>query len=289
MQEQKESLNITAKTVDEAIEQGLAKLGLTRQEVDIEVIKEGRRGVFGIGAENAQVRLVRRRLFSPEPLSVSSTTSKVVEPPKRFVSATTAEVNDPVKRQPVRNFDRNLIPSATKAEINAPVKPSNKKETSLSQEEITEFAIKYLDGLLKLMGIKATVIAHLDQDLAEEGESSPLVLDVTGNDLGILIGRRNETLRSLQYVVRLAVNKYTNSWYPILVDVESYRVRRRRSLQQLAKQMAERAISSRRRVVLEAMPPYERRIIHVVLRDNPNVTTKSIGSNDNRKVTIIPK
>ncbi len=269
MYEPKESLNVTAKTVEDAIEQGLAQLGLSRQQVDIEVIKEGRRGVFGILAENAQVRLIPRKITPPPPVEVVKPLAEVVKP-------VVVPIETPTEADLMDTFD---VPRLAVASTDA----------KFTQEQITDFSVKYLDGLLKQMGIKATVIAHIDKDLAEEGENPPLVLDITGNDLGILIGRRNETLRSLQYIVRLAVNKYTNSWHPILVDVESYRVRRRRSLQQLAKQMAERAIASRRRIVLEAMPPYERRIIHVVLKDNPHVTTKSIGSNDNRKVTIIPK
>jgi spoIIIJ-associated protein len=116
-----------------------------------------------------------------------------------------------------------------------------------------------------------------------------LVLDITGNDLGILIGRRSETLQSLQYMVRIMVSKETSSWHPIVVDVEAYRVRRRRSLLQMAEKMAERAATTHKRVVLEAMPPHERRIIHLALKSHPAVFTKSVGSEDSRKVTIIPK
>ncbi|MDX1520756.1 MAG: R3H domain-containing nucleic acid-binding protein, partial [Anaerolineae bacterium] len=117
----------------------------------------------------------------------------------------------------------------------------------------------------------------------------PLVLDVTGSDLGILIGRRSETLRALQYMVRLMVSKEMSHWTPIVIDVESYRVRRRNSLRQLAEKMADRAAKSQRKVVMESMPAYERRIIHITLRNHPDVITKSVGSDDNRKVTIIPK
>jgi spoIIIJ-associated protein len=126
-------------------------------------------------------------------------------------------------------------------------------------------------------------------DMIEPGEKAPLVLDVTGKDLGILIGRRSETLQALQYMVRLMVSKEMGSWQRVVVDVESYRARRRQSLRQMAQRMAERAIASRERVVMEAMSAYERRIIHVALRDHPAVFTKSIGRENNRKVTIIPK
>jgi spoIIIJ-associated protein len=139
------------------------------------------------------------------------------------------------------------------------------------------------------MGIEADIVVRPAPDLVDPGDEAPLVLDITGRDLGILIGRRNETLQALQYVVRLMVSKEMGSWQRIVVDVESYRSRRRQTLHQIARRMAERAVANRERVVLEAMPPYERRIIHMTLRDHPSVTTKSIGRENNRKVTIIPK
>jgi spoIIIJ-associated protein len=139
------------------------------------------------------------------------------------------------------------------------------------------------------MSIRARVTVRVGDDLIEEGEEPPLTLDIVGDDLGILIGRQGETLRDLQYMTRLMLSHRLERWEPILVDVESYRVRRRRSLHLLAIRMAERVVVSRQRVVLEAMPAHERRIIHMALRDHPTVTTKSIGEGEHRKVTIIPK
>jgi spoIIIJ-associated protein len=139
------------------------------------------------------------------------------------------------------------------------------------------------------MKVHARVQYRSGEDLAEEGEEPALILDVTGNDLGILIGRRGETLRALQYMTRLMLSRKLERWEPIIVDVESYRVRRRRSLRQLAARMAERVAFSKQQVVLESMPANERRIIHIALRDHPQVTTRSIGEGDNRKVTIVPK
>lgn len=139
------------------------------------------------------------------------------------------------------------------------------------------------------MGVEATVETRYASDLAEPDEDPPLVFDIVGQDLGILIGRRNETLQAIQYMVRLMVSKQMGSWQPIIVDVESYRARRRASLRKLAQRMAEKAVNSNQRVVLEAMPAYERRLVHIALRDHPGVVTKSIGRDKNRKVTIIPK
>jgi spoIIIJ-associated protein len=261
MLNQNESLDVNAKTIDEAIEQGLAQLGLTREQVDIEVIKEGKRGVFGIGSEEAQVRLIPR---SQTP----------VETPQREVSE--AEVATATE-----------VPSST--EISKPVETVQVEVKADQPNEVGEIATGYLDRLLKLMGITAVVSYRYATDLVEPDEAPPLVLDITGGDLGILIGRRSETLQAIQDMVRIMVSKELNSWQPLIVDVESYRVRRRQSLRQMAEKMAERVTASRKKMVLEAMPPHERRIIHIALRDHPAVITKSIGSDDNRKVTIIPK
>jgi spoIIIJ-associated protein len=243
--------------VDKAIEQGLAQLGLTREQVEIEIIKEGRRGVFGIGAEDAQVRLTRRVIEPVVPVTVAPT----LPPQPEFVVTKTSESPQP-QSEPI----------------------------PLSLEELQSQGAAFLQELLNQMGIKAQVTARIGTDFADEEESdSPVVLDITGRDLGILIGRHNATLRALEYMVRLAVNKHAEGHSPILVDVESYRVRRRRALQQLAERMAKQAVTTKRRVMLEPMSPYERRIIHLTLRNNSTVTTKSIGGDDTRRVTIIPK
>ena len=138
------------------------------------------------------------------------------------------------------------------------------------------------------MGIRAQVVIRQKVDV-EEGELLPVVLDIVGDDLGILIGRRGETLAALQYITRLAVSRKTRRWYPLVVDVEQYKVRRERSLRRLAQRMAERVSFSQQPMALEAMPAYERRIVHITLRDHPSVITKSVGEGDQRKVTIIPK
>jgi spoIIIJ-associated protein len=163
------------------------------------------------------------------------------------------------------------------------------EESPAEKQDVGAVAANYLHQLLEHMGVEAEIATRWGEDLVETGEKAPLVLDVTGKDLGILIGRRSETLQALQYMVRLMVSKELGSWQRIVVDVESYRARRRQSLRQMAQRMAERAVANRERVVMEAMSAYERRIIHVALRDHPAVFTKSLGRENNRKVTIIPK
>lgn len=262
MSNQNESLDVSAKTIDEAIEQGLAQLDLTREQVDVEIIKEGKRGVFGIGSEEAQVRLTRR---GPAPAGAIPATE--VTQAEETPSVETGAASEPVEQ----------------------AQPIQSETMSTQPPEIGEIAAQFLAHLLKLMGITARVTYRQGTDLVEPGEVPPLVLDITGGDLGILIGRRSETLQALQDMVRLMVSKELSNWLPIVVDVESYRVRRRQSLRQMAEKMAERVVASHKKIVLEAMPAHERRIIHITLRDHPLVTTKSVGSDDNRKVTIIPK
>lgn len=259
MLKQNESLDVSAKTVEEAIEQGLAQAGLTREQVEIEIIKEGKRGVFGIGAEEAQIRLTLKTITPPTP------------PP-------------PTSPSPQTDLPEATMPVPVEVPPSLPT-PSPVTEST----EVEKIAVTFLENLLKHMGIRATITHRYAPDLVEGDEAPPLVLDIVGGDLGILIGRQSETLQALQFMVRTMVSKETNRWHPIMIDVESYRARRRSSLQRLAERMAERAVSSGKKVVLEAMPAHERRIIHITLRDHPAVITKSVGSDDNRKVTIIPK
>ena len=146
-----------------------------------------------------------------------------------------------------------------------------------------------LDELLRLMGVRASVDTYLGEDLADEGQPAPIVLNITGEDLGILIGRRGETLRALQYLVRLIVSHRVKHWTNLVVDVESYLARRRNALESLANRVADQAIRSGRTQALEPMPPYERRLVHIALRKHPRVTTQSVGEGERRKVTIVPK
>ncbi len=243
--EARRSLEASGKDVEEAIAQGLAGLGKTRDEVEIEVLSEGSRGLFGLGAEEARVRI---RVIRPQ----------VVE---KFVEEIEVEEEEKKVREPV-----------------APP----------LEKDFQQIAKGALEELLAKMGIRAQVVIRQKVDM-EEREQPPVVLDIVGDDLGILIGRRGETLAALQYMTRLIVSRKTRRWYPLVVDVEQYKARRERSLRRLAQRMAERVSFSRQPVALEAMPAYERRIVHLALRDHPTVATRSVGEGDQRKVTIIPK
>ncbi len=238
--ESPQSVEVHAPTLEEAIERGLSQLGLARNEVIIEIVDEGSRGVLGMGARDAVIRLTPLRA------------PKVVATPPQ--PALTEE-----------------IPSAP---------PSQGDEEARVAKEV-------LAELLAQMKIKATV--HVERaQAATPDEDPPWVLNIRGADLGVLIGRRGETLNALQYITRLIVSREIQRRSNIVIDVESYKSRREEALRRLALRMAEQAKRLGRTVVLEPMPANERRIIHLALRDDEGVTTESIGSGDQRKVTIIP-
>ena len=149
-------------------------------------------------------------------------------------------------------------------------------ETEVSPEERAEDFLRHiLDSM------------ELSADLAiESGEENTISIDITGDDMGILIGRRGETLSALQYLTSLAVNRHTEEYYRVVLDTENYKKRREETLKRLAKKLAGNAVRYRRNVTMEAMSPYERRIIHSELQNDPMVTTYSTGEEPNRKVVI---
>ena len=261
MEERDERRSVVAsgKTVEDAIVNGLAMLQVRRDQVDIEVITAGSRGVLGFGAENAQVKLLVKLPPKPEPRPEPEPepAPKLEPEPLELV----AEPSPPVE-QPEPETDEQAA-------------------GQVGQEALTE--------ILRLMNVRASVEIMLGHELADEGQPPPIVLNITGEDLGILIGRRGDTLRALQYLVRLMVSHRLKHWTNLVVDVENYVIRRQRTLESLAQRVAEQVARSGRTQALEPMSPYERRVVHVTLRKHPEVTTQSVGEGERRKVTIIPK
>ncbi|MEM7034386.1 MAG: RNA-binding cell elongation regulator Jag/EloR [Chloroflexota bacterium] len=261
-------VEITGKTVEEAIQAGLSQLNLTEADVDVEIVQEGSRGIFGFGAEEAVVKLTPK----------SDTTTIEAD----TASMDTATVSNKLP-QAHENETEAEIPEEPQAEV-----LSNTVDESIP-DTVQQRAKEVLETLLEKMSVPAEVVIRSGEDLVEEDEEPPLSLDIVGNDLGVLIGRRGETLRSLQFIVRQILSKEEGHWVPVIVDVESYLVRRRKSLKQLADRMAEKVISSNRKVTLEPMTGQERRIIHLQLRDHEDVYTQSIGEHERRKVVIYPR
>jgi spoIIIJ-associated protein len=181
---------------------------------------------------------------------------------------------------------------AAEAEVAAPgtLAAPGKQATGPAEPTAVETtAQEVLERLLKEIGVPGQVTVHMVAESAEAEEGPMLRLDIAGPDLGLLIGRRGETLAALQYLTRIMVSRRAGQWLPVVVDVEGYKQRRERSLRELAQRMAQRVQDEGRPVTLEPMPPHERRIVHLALREHQAVTTLSVGEGDSRKVTIRPK
>ncbi len=160
-------------------------------------------------------------------------------------------------------------------------------ESTSDESSVLDFTEQTTRDLLARMKVNAQV--NVSYGEADDQGEPPLLVDIHGNDLSILIGRRAETLNALQYILALIASKNAGHWVQVIVDVEGYRSRRERQLRQLARRMAEQANRTGKRQILEPMSAAERRIIHLELRDDDQIETESIGEEPNRKVTIIPK
>ena len=218
-----ESIEVSAKTVEEAIERGLQQLGLTRDQVETVVLNKGKSGFLGMGAEEAVVRLTP------------------------------------------------LTPARGESDLSAAAKAA-------------------LEEILQRMKLNARVEVRSDVQQDDTESNMPLIaLEVDGEDLGILIGRRGETLAALQYILRLIVAHQQKARVPLTVDVQGYKQRRYGSLRELALRLAQKAVSTRQSMTLEPMPADERRVVHLALSVNPDVVTQSIGEGELRKVVIMPR
>jgi spoIIIJ-associated protein len=266
MRESRASLEVIAASPEEAIEKGLADLGLSEDAVEIEILDPGSKGLFGIGSRQARVRLTIRG-------AERESSDSLVE---REVPA--AEVFE--------DDDEYEYSQAPDTALEAESKPL--KNAALDDTLALEVARDTVNELLIAMKVRATVTAHYGTADDDRGRV-PLIVDINGHDLSILIGPRAETLEALQYITNLIVGKELGRSIPLIVDVQGYRARREQQVRQLARRMADQAVKSGRRQVLEPMPASERRLVHIELRDNPDVFTESIGEDPRRKVTIIPK
>ena len=256
---QKTTLEIIAPTVEEAIAQGLEQLGLTADAVSVEVLDAGNKGFFGLGKPQVRVRLTVNPLGGPMDIPIEPTPE-----PERAA--------EHVKPEPAP-----VMSSPPKKEE----EPQPEHDALLDHTEIV------ISKMLHLLNLEAQVSAHYGS--TERDGRRNIHVDIRGNDLSVLIGRRSETLSAFQYIASLIVGKETQQFVQLTVDVEGYRDRRERQLIQMAKRMADQVSKTGRRQTLEPMPSSERRIIHIALRDHPDVKTESTGEEPYRKVVIMPK
>jgi spoIIIJ-associated protein len=287
------SYEFTGKTVDECVDEGLAQLGLNREQVDIEVLHKGSRGIFGLGSEPARVRLTVRTVNQP---AVSTPAAPVARPEPPVSEPTRSSEPLPASSPPVaggnasdaaRTQKRTVSNISSLDDDEQPPVIEGATHVEISNEELEHLAVSLLEDLLHNMGYQAEIATawrHSDDE-----DEPYLMLDIHGKDLSPLIGRRGETLASIQYLVRLMVNQRIRQWKTIVVDVDQYKERRVSQLTQLAERMADQVIKSGRAVSLEPMPANERRIVHLALRDHPTVYTQSSGEGERRKVHIVTR
>lgn len=313
------SQEVSAKTIEEAISLGLEQLGASISDVTVDILEEGSKGLFGLfGSRPAKVRLtlkeeepensLARDIFAgtleekpaPKPAPKAAPQPKQEKPAQPAVKPQAPKAPKPVLMEEAPKAEQPAPEKQEKAEKPAPKprKPREPREPKEAREvkepkEIVPAeqadrataagrAQEFLQQLTELMGVHVSVAVATD----EEGN---VRVNMEGDTLGILIGRRGETLDALQYLTSLLVNKGQNNYTRVTLDTEGYRAKREEALVRLANRMANRCQKTGRKVSLEPMNPYERRILHSALQDHPAVTTHSEGEEPNRHVVITLK
>lgn len=247
-----EIITVSKKTVDEAITEACIQLGLASSEVEIEVVEKGSAGFLGIGAKQAVVKAWKKEVKKEE---------KVVENKKPEQSK---KVEKPVEKQ--------------EEVVSEPVEEKEEKLVEV-ESQTKEACEKFLYDVLKAMGMEVKITSEIDED-------GSLSMNVEGENMGILIGKRGQTLDSLQYLTNRVANKMQDGYVRVKLDTENYRQRRKETLENLAKNIAHKVKRTKRSVSLEPMNPYERRIIHSALQDDKYVSTHSEGNEPYRRVVV---
>ena len=284
----KGSIRVSAKTLDDAITEALIQLGVTSDKLEYEIIEKGSAGFLGIGMKQAVIEAWAKEEKEPEPEKKDI---------KEKEESSVEESKDTVKKEQVHpekeKKDKRSRSSSEK-------KPGSGKEKSVREEKdysetikespelakVEEQTITYVEQFvhdtLKAMNMAVEVTSSIDED-------GDLCVEMKGEQMGILIGKRGQTLDALQYLANRVANKHQDGYVRVKLDTENYRARREETLKYLAKNIAHKVKRNRRPVVLEPMNPYERRIIHSALQSDPYVTTHSEGEEPYRKVVVTLK
>ena len=268
------SIRVSAKTVDDAITEALIQLGVTSDRLEYEVIEKGSAGFLGIGMKQAVIEARRK----PEPKE-EKVEEPVVEEPVR-VEPKKVEAVQPQKAAAEKKADEPQKAAFEKA-VEKEVKEEVKKETKLVevQPQTIKAVEDFLKNTMKAMDMEVELKTEIDQDGA-------LCVDMSGEHMGILIGKRGQTLDSLQYLANRVANKHQEGYVRVKLDTENYRARREETLRHLAKNIAHKVKRNRRPASLEPMNPYERRIIHSTLQNDKFVSTRSEGEEPFRHVVV---
>ncbi len=249
-----EIITVSKKTVEEAITEACIQLGLASTDVEVEVIEKGSAGFLGIGAKQAVIKAWKKQ----EKKENKKEAKKVVEEPKQ----------EEVKEEAIPVVEESNEEVAETEEKLAEVEPQTK-----------EACEKFLTDVLKTMGMEVTLTSEIDED-------GSLSINMEGDNMGILIGKRGQTLDSLQYLTNRVANKMQDGYVRVKLDTENYRQRRKETLENLAKNIAHKVKRTKRSVSLEPMNPYERRIIHSALQADKYVSTHSEGEEPYRRVVV---
>ena len=269
----------TGKTIDEAIENALTQLGLDRDNVSVQVLAQAKSGFLGIGATPAKVEVTYE---APDPApkvalsSASRSKPKAKPAPKeepKVEAPKPAPKAETPKAAPKKEEPKERKPKVEKA----PVAP--KEYAPAAPGSVEEKIEQFLKGLLEHMGSNAVPHAWKEED-------NTYMVDLTGEDLGYLIGRRGDTLDALQHLANYTINRGIEGHIRINVDAECYREKREDSLRRYAQKKAQQVLKAHRRTTLEPMNAYERHVIHATLQDTDRITTYSVGTEPNRRVVI---
>ena len=241
-----------AKTVEEAITNATVSLGITSDELEYEVVEKGSSGFLGLNSKNAVINVWKKSDVSLEEVNSNE------EP-----------VKDDIKEAASEEIPEN--------------KEKSEKKNNVVDPKAAEEAKVFLQDVFSSMNLQVDIFTNIDE------ENNILEIELEGPEMGVIIGKRGQTLDSLQYLTSLAVNRKVDNYTKIKLDTEDYRNRRKATLENLAKNTAYKAKRNKRSVSLEAMNPYERRIIHSALQDDKYVTTHSEGEEPYRHVVVVPK
>ena len=280
----KGSIRVSAKTLDDAITEALVQLGVTSDKLEYEVIEKGSAGFLGIGMKQAVIEAWPKAEKEPEPETKDIVEDIVREEkePIKLMKDTVNKEKVQTKKEKKNKKEKPVKEYAGKQETKEAGAVKETQELAKVEEQTIRYVEKFVHDTLSAMNMKVEIKSSIDEDGA-------LCVEMIGEHMGILIGKRGQTLDALQYLANRVANKHQDGYVRVKLDTENYRARREETLKHLAKNIAHKVKRNRRPVVLEPMNPYERRIIHSALQSDPYVTTHSEGEEPYRKVVVTLK
>lgn len=290
----KGSIRVSAKTLDDAITEALIQLGVTSDRLEYNVIEKGSAGFLGIGMKQAVIEAWKKEDKEEEEFLKAVEETIRENPVKEYFAKEDNVKEDDVKEHQAEEAakkeeavreektEKEEASANAKEEKSEPVSVKEKELLAKVEDETIRYVEQFVKDTLKSMDMDVEITSSIDKDGA-------LYVDMKGENMGILIGKRGQTLDSLQYLANRVANKHQSGYVRVKLDTENYRARREETLKHLAKNIAHKVKRNRRPVILEPMNPYERRIIHSTLQSDPYVTTHSEGEEPYRKVVVTLK